>query len=449
MARLSRNIIVSSVVVSAAYLAGCDDHAAQVAQSRAQLDEAIALINQAERGYVPESSGGAYGDYRLTKLDEAVGKLNEVIGTGDVAVKATAQRQMGNVRLAIARAKAADAVQAYDIIRGDSTALFNHLNEVERINALIRTRTGDGGSVIAALDEGDRMVARSRAELSSSLSELNAAREQAVSRAEALFADAAKQFNAAQKAEEKAFTIESSEERQSLHNAAYQAKQQGEAKRYQAQQQQIEADSLAAEIAPLQTEVELWDTMGQQISQLKSKAQTNQAEASRDVTAASAEKVQAVATVSTQYQNLTTVFNQQVKAPLDTAVADATAAVASYESALSAQSNMDKDAVSFELLAARTELAHLLTTQARLSSGFAEMVKAIAADPAVADHADASTYASQAQEFASQSDAYTSQARSVIGVGIEQAGSLSNSGLVAGPAQSLAQALRGYDAQLN
>ncbi len=440
------SLILAGLTLAAGLCVGCDTEASRSAKTAAALEEAIATFDRAERGFAATAEGD-YQQFRLAHFDEARAKLEAIVAEGDSASKISAHRVLASIDTAMAQVHADRAASAFAVIRGRSTGLFNHLAAVERINALMVARADDGGAVLGALDEGDAMIRESKAGLTSSLAELNAQREAAIVEAERHNAEAARHFETARQLEEQAILAQRIDAKQAGYNQAYAAQLQGEDARLKAQRQQIEADRLAQEIAPLQAELELWDQMATRIGELRERARQDGEESATDVSTALDAKVIAIAAVDEQYQALANLYREDVDKPLTAAIADASDAVQHLDQALGLARGGDRSALQLERAAADVARVHILTRHAGYARGFAAMLGAMAGNPALADAAVLERLREQQQQLARQADQLAEQARATITAGLE--GIAAEDADPNDPAQALAAALRSYGEQLN
>lgn len=449
MIRINCFLLAGSLTLSLC-VAGCDDQVAATAKSHAALQEAVDLLDEAEQGYVGPEAGADYNAFRMDKLREARTQLETLVAEGNnAATKAGAHRLLAGVKLSQARAATDRAVTGFARLNGHSIGVFDHLAAAQRINALIVARGGDGGAVLKALEEGQELVRDSKAGINSSLSELSAQRESATLKAEQLNGEASSHFTRAQEFEEQSRVAPNDEVKRDVFTKAYSAQLKGQASQRLAQEQQIEANQLADQIAALRSQLELWDKMGVQVSTLKQRVQMEGDEAARDVSTAGSRKDLALTTISGEVQTLTRHFNDNVDGPLNAAASEAESAVAELEKAKGLASASEKSALEFEQAAARVELAHILSRHASFTADFGKMLDAIVQNPNVAGSSTASEYRSQPAELADRAAALVDRAKDVIEAGLAQTESMAGDTATGQASQALAQALRTYGDQLN
>lgn len=431
-------------------LVGCDDQIAQTAKARAVLDDAIVMIDEAEQGFVSGDTSGDYRAFRMDRLSQAETKLNAVIAQdADRLAKIGAHRLLAGVKSSQARAVTQQAEAGYRQINSRTSGLFNQLATAQRINALIVSRTGDGGAIVNALDEGQTLIQQSKAAVNASLAELSVQREAATLNAEKFHSQAASHFTRAGEFEDQSRVAPNGEVKQEVFTKAYSAQVDGQAAQRQAQEEEIQSQLAAQQIEALRTEIDLWDKMAEQITTLKQRVETEGADAARDVNTAGSDRGLALASVQEQVDQLSVIFNEQVQAPLATAAAKLSDGVAQLDKAIGLADAPDKKTLQFEQVGAKVELAGILSRHANYAVDFGEMLTAIIDHPVVAGGSAASSFQAKHAEFAQQAVTLKDQARGVIADGLTQSESMSGQDDIGQASQGLAQALRTYGEQLN
>ncbi len=449
MTRLNLLMLAGSISLTGA-LAGCDDQPAQTAKARAALDDAIVVMDEAQQGFVTGETGGDYRAFRMARLEEAQTKLKAVIAQdADRLAKAGAHRLLAGVKSSQARAASEKAEASFSQMASRTAGLFNQLATAQRINALIVSRTGDGGAILGALDEGQSLIQQSKAAVNASLAELSVEREAATLNAEKFHSQAASHLTRAEEFEEQSRVAPNGEVKQQVFTQAYSAQIDAQAAQRQAQEQEIRAQLAAQQIEALRTEIGLWDQMAQQVADLKQLVETEGADAARDVNTAGSDRGLALASVQEQVDQLTAMFNDQVQAPLVEAAADMTDAVAQLDQAIGLTDAPEKPNLQFEQVGAKVELVGVLSRHATYAQDFAAMLTAIIDHPVVAGGSAASGFQAKQAEFAQQSATLKERARGVITDGLTQSETMAGEDAIGQASQSLAQALRTYGDQLN
>ncbi|MEM7624643.1 MAG: hypothetical protein AAF333_03330 [Planctomycetota bacterium] len=441
-----QTVSLAAIVLATGLTAGCDDSAAQAAKSRASLGEALATLEEANRGYVSGDSDQDYSAFRRDKLAQAEGQLETLTQAPDPVTATEARLRLAGVYTTQAYDEVKQAAAAFAGVGQRSRSLFDQLATIQRINTLIVARTGDGGAVLNALGEGDALIRQSKAGVTANLSEIAGQREGAILDAEKHNNAAAGHFTRATEFEKQAFVAATDAEKQEAYTNAYQAQLAGQAAQKQAQDAQILAGRLAQQAAALENEVKLWDKMAQQVGDLTERVRREGDSAARDVSTASSNKGLAIATMKEQHDAITAAYDQGVKARLDTAVDLAKRAIDSLEGVRSAADRSQREKVAFELLSARVTLTQALTRQARYTKDYAGIVRSIAENPAVAGTAAASAAQSQAVTLGNEAQEATERAQAAIDAGLQQ---IEEGQLAGDDADSMAQALRTYGTQLN
>lgn len=449
MTRFQIFMLAGSISLTGAMI-GCDDQLAQTAKARAALDEAIAVLDEAEQGFVTGEAAGDYSKFRMSRLGDAETKLKAVIAQDtDRLAKTGAHRLLAGVKSSQARASAQQATAGFSQINRRSTGLFNQLAAAQRINALIVSRTGDGGAIVKALEEGQGLITQSKAAVNTSLGELSQQREAATLKAQTFNSQAASHLTRAEEFEEQSRVAPNDEVKQDVFTKAYSAQVDAQAAQRKAQEQEIEAQLANEQIEALQTEIGLWDEMAEQLAELKQRVETDGADAARDVTTAGSRRGLALNDLQEEIAKLAADFTKNVQTPLTAAAVDMNQAVAELETAIGLADAGDKQTLRFEQVGAKTELASVLSRHANYAADFSQMLTAVIENPVVAGGSAASELQAKQDAFAQQAAALSGEARGVIEDGLAQSETLAGEDAIGQATQGLAQALRTYGDQLN
>ncbi|MEM9914164.1 MAG: hypothetical protein AAF911_04315 [Planctomycetota bacterium] len=449
MTRLQTLMLAGSISLTGVMI-GCDDQLAQTAKARAALDEAIAVLDEAEQGFLSDDSAGSYTEFRTQRLSDAESKLKAVIALDtDRLSKTGAHRLLSGVKSSQGRTSAEQAAAGFTQINQTSVGLFNQIATAQRINALIVARGGDSEAIIAALEEGQGMISQSKAAANAGISELSVLREGAANKAESLNSQAASHLTRAQEFEEQSLVAPNDEVKQDVYTKAYSAQLDAQEAQRKAQEQEIEAQLAAEQIAALQREIGLWDQMSEEIADLKQKVETEGTLAARDVAAAGSKQTIAFNDLEAEISKLVAAYNDGVQAPMEAATADMNLAVSELETAIGLADAADKVTLRFGQVGAKTELAGVLSRHANYAADFGAMLAAVLENPVISQSPAASSLRSQADGFAQQAGALTDQARDVISDGLAQSETMIGEDPIGQATQSLAQALRTYGDQLN
>ncbi len=364
---------------------GCDNSAADAARDRAQLSEAVTLVDRAEQGYTPQGSEAASPEaYRRDQLGKAAESLRAIADNADSPSRARAQSLLAKVHLSTARAKARDAATAFAQLRARNTGVTRYLSAVGRVDRLIQMRATDTAPTVEDIAAAQRGIEDDRSRYTAKMTELSLEKEQATERQSKAQSEADRAFAEARQLQQRADAADDPAEQRSLIAQAYQARRRGEEALNRAQLAEIEADNLDAQLQPLQTELDLYRQMSAQLDTLRDRVQKQGAAADTDVSAARSLKGEAVTQVSEQYRQLSDTYTQEVAGPLDAAAEDAQKAVMLLQEALqSAKAREAKAAIEFDLLAARVEEAAILTRHADYARTFARIASAVADNPAL------------------------------------------------------------------
>ncbi|MEE9405638.1 MAG: hypothetical protein V3V20_12160, partial [Algisphaera sp.] len=391
--------------------AGCDQGAAATYVSRTQLEDAVQLVNDAERGFAGDTED--YAAFRTAKLTEAQGKLESLVTSDDPATQAGALRLLASVQTSAARRQSREAGAAFAQMSAASANLSHQLAAIDVINQVILSHRDDGSTIVEALREGASKIETSQNAITQRVAELKSKRESHVEAAQVAHDRAAALFDDARKADEAGFATQDIDRKQKALRAAYTAQMGGEAARLEALTAEIAAERLASEVAALETEADLWSTMSQQVADLQTQ-QTSEGTTARELFGEGEKaRVLGLEGLATTYDQLVNRFNAEVSAPLDAAVAAADDAVAKYGKAagLIKEQNGRKTA-EFGRFTAQMELINALTHRAAFAFAFATLGESIAASPAVGD-SSADTYTTGQEALSSQASAAAERARTL------------------------------------
>ncbi|MBB6428347.1 hypothetical protein [Algisphaera agarilytica] len=447
MTRLKFLMLAGSISLTGA-MVGCDEQIAQTAKARAELGEAITVLDEAEQGFA--YGEGDYSKARMDLLSEAESKLKAVIAQDvDQLAKSGAHRLLAGVSSSKANASIDKAAKGFTQINGQSAGLFNQLGTVQRINALIVSRTGDGGEIIAALDEGQGLIKQSKAAVNASLAELSVQREAATLNAEKFNGQAASHLTRAQEFEEQSRVAPNDEVKQEVFTKAYSAEIDAQEAQRLAQEQEITAKLVSEQIASLKKEIELWDKMSAQLTELKKRVEAEGAAAARDLDSAGGERVLGMTNVAEGVDLLVGLYNDNVDANLAAATAGMNDAISQLDSAIRFADAADRKTLRFEQLGAKAELAGVLSRHANYAGDFSQMLASVLESPAVAGAPAAAEFQSKRDQYANQAAELAKQAREVITDGLAQTEEMTGEDVVGQATQGLAQAFRTYGDQLN
>lgn len=447
--RFNRCLLTGSLVL-VALATGCDDQIATTAKSRAALDEAIVLIEQSGQGYVTGDSHADYRAFREGKLAEARTRLDAVIAqASDPVIKAGARRLLAGTNLSQAQADLQHAVNSYSRVAASSANLFNYLAAAQRINALIVSRGGDGGSILNALNEGQELIRENITKVNASLSDLTSQRESAMLKAEQLHSEASSDFTRAQEFEEQSRVAPNDQVKREVFTSAYSAQVDGQDAQRRAREQEINAEQYAAQIASLQSQLTQWNAMSQRIDTLKVQVQEAGDEAAREISEAGSSKNLVLAEVSEQIEAMTTLFENEVRGPLDAAANHADSAIQQLDEAINLADAQAKAGLNLEQIGARVELAQVLSRHAVYTRDFAAILETVRGNPGVANSSAVSSLESSQSELTSRATALTQRAQGVISEGLKQSETMASEDATGQASQALAQALRSYEQQLN
>ena len=341
---------------------GCDQTAAEAARSRAELSEAVALVERAEQADAPGNGTVSPRDQRLDRLRQAAGALTPIADNADTPTQNRARQLLAQVHLSLARAKASDAAERFALVRSRTTGLSSYLSAVGRVDRLIQLRATDTAPTVQDIQAAERGIEEDRSRYTATLAELSLEKERANERATQAQSEADRAFAEARQIQAKADAEAVPEEQRSLIAQAYSARRRGEEALNRAELARIDAANVEAQTKPLQTELDLYQQMASQLDTLRQRVQEQGTRADTDVSSARSLKDQAVTEVTEQYRQLSETYEQQVAEPLNAAAEDARRSVTLLQAALqNASAGTVKESIQSDLLAARVEEAAILT----------------------------------------------------------------------------------------
>ncbi|MEM9420468.1 MAG: hypothetical protein AAGA25_15670 [Planctomycetota bacterium] len=429
-------------------MVGCDDQIAQTAKARAALDDAIVILDEAEQGFA--AAEGNYGKIRMDLLNDAETKLKAVIAQdADRLAKSGAHRLMAGVNRSKANASIDQAASEFAQINSRSAGLFNQLATVQQINTLIVSRTGDGGEIVQALDEGQGLIKQSKAAVNASLAELSVEREAATLNAEKFNAEVASHLTRAREFEEQSRVAPNDEVKQDVFTKAYSAQIDAQSAQREAQEQEILAQLAAEKIDSLRKEIVLWDKMSAQLTELKKRVEAEGADAARDIDSAGSNRVLEMTNVQKQVDQLASIYSENVDTSLAAAAAGMNEAISQLDSAIRDAKSNEKQTLRFEQIGAKVELAGVLSRHANYAGDLSQMFGSIIQSPVVAGSLAAAEFKTKQDQFAQQAADLTKQARDVITEGLAETEGMVGEDVIGQATQGLAQAFRSYGEQLN
>jgi hypothetical protein len=408
-----RFVLAGGVFAASAVFMGCDQQATQQAQARAEMENAIALVEEAERGFAPQGFEGTTAEFRKTKFNEAVEQLQAIADQGG-DTGASAMRLIANIKLSESRVLATEAARHYANVRGRTTSLDKRASAVGEVNQLILVRDDDPTESLNNIDQAQSLVSKTLAEFSAKTEELTAKRSRAQRRAEDAAGQAEQAFAQASEIEQDAAESGDAEQQRTLIRQAYEKQREGEAARHQAQLAEIEAKNYSAEIEPLETESNLYQQMAQQLDELRDRIQSSSQSAERAVSEARSMKQNNIGVVVQQFETVSDLYYNEVNQRISAAVELAEDAVAMLSKAEGAATGNLKQAINFELTTARIELAQLNATQARYANGFGKLADSLAGNPALTDESASVNFGQAVSRLQEDAQQHIAQAREVI-----------------------------------
>lgn len=352
----------------------CDEQAVNRSAAGRDLDQALALIEDAQLGYVPGAAGDEARDveaYRQATLDRAIAPLENVISRGSPEQQAAAAM----LRADIASARATHlAEQALDASRGvtlDARDLVSRLVELDARRVRVDLLERDLGPIVRRYRTAAEERTRTREQLNQRAAEL---RERLAS----LESRTAEARDASQTAMQRAASLDDrafearGEQRYDLEERAAEARREAAAAMADAEQLQVQDQTLRVDLAVLDQRIA---ALGDAAETLASRAEAStQRQSTLDTQKQEAVQAreQAVQALIDTLDRLTGRFNDDVTDPLTAAADQLRGAIDTLERVVGTASLSPerRTQVRLALLSRRLDLAHVLSHHAAAAAGF-------------------------------------------------------------------------------
>lgn len=346
-----------------ALLAGCvDEDARQQSISNEAFGKVLALINEAEKGFVPhEAVPAAAGEarnfdvqaFRKAKFSAAADALKPLLNSGSDAQRTEANRLLGTIEASASRHASRDALANWAEITRRSTMLISLMGEVDRAAARVEMFNPDVQTpLVSSLKERRTSLGRTlsdyeitAAALQPKIKELTQQRDKFIAQGDASAAEAGK-------LRDRAFAAEGREQLD-IYAKADLADRAGQKATAAGRDVAATLDVYASELKIIDSQVviakESLAWLEQQIADIdKAQAATRK---SRDT--AKTEQENAISELVKQLESLNKDFATTVEAGFVSAVASADKAVDYRNTVATRLSNTPKRLAQFDLLSAQ------------------------------------------------------------------------------------------------
>ena len=196
------------LLLALSLLTGCPDEKAKTyEEARKDFDNALTLVDEAEKGFVDQKDGESASDtwsefyektdlttHRQETFKKASEELKKVIANGTEREKIAARRLMADLYASAARDKLREALTNSAEVASRGATGLSFVNAVDRADSRIQMLNGDEGPLIEKLDERKRQA---RAEIEKYTQDV-AAREAKIRELDGGIADHTKKRDAAQ-----------------------------------------------------------------------------------------------------------------------------------------------------------------------------------------------------------------------------------------------------------
>lgn len=369
-------------------LAACvDEQAAQHKLARERFHAGLAQIRQAETGYVPEGretrveheiegelveiEQADHQAYRQSALDQATHDLESIINDGPESQQAAVRRVLADLYVSSARKLHQDAMTRWAGMSNGVATMQSYIVAVDGADSRARTLDGDGQELLNQLNDdidtaSDTVLSMEQqaAELASKIEALGrqagdfkGRSEKHLTSAQALQAEALKSVG---------------DEKYELYTLADSDKRQAFVALAEAQGVEAQLDVISSRLKVMQAELDL-AREGHLFLEQQAHDTRTRVEQSRDLAdQALAQKSEALQRMHDLFEYLNAVYRDEVDGPLAESQGLVSDAVRLAGEAVSKVRGRDQKAVKLDLLAARVELANVMSSRVLVSHGYGQ-----------------------------------------------------------------------------
>ncbi|MCG8443450.1 MAG: hypothetical protein MI723_16725, partial [Caulobacterales bacterium] len=359
-----------------------------------KLDVALQAYAKAEV-VSPTGEDAGFASKRLSELEAAVAPLKEVSATGSDAQQVVARKLLANIEAAAADAYGKDAAVAFANLRAQAANLVGLLDTVDAISARLAFADRDPSAAIADLDDAIAEYTSRRDEVAAQVRGRQAAVDGIGAKIAEQEGTAQAAFAEKMKLESDAF-VQKGEEKYATLDAAAQQQAAADAAEVSALKFGSELEKAQVQLEMLQSELNLIDSGLERFEKGRA-ALVASGKASQEAVAATTQDHQAaLGEAATRLAELVKAYQDDVAAPMETAIERAQSAV----SQLSGAPRVRGNDVSLDLLEKQLGLTQTLARAAVYAESIEQTVAGIASREGLADRADIRGAADQLAESA-------------------------------------------------
>lgn len=377
-----RKLAVSMLCLTvAASLGGCNHRAGQHAAAAKKLNQALALMNQANRGYAPADQAHKrpipLQQYRQQTLKEAVAPLQAVLQTGSTDQQVAARRLLSQIDASHAGYLAAQATGRYGqfqsasgVLISDALAVTSAAGRAEdlKVNNRDAVRSLQGATL-------DKLNKRKQT-LQRQIKTEQQAYDQQQQHVTQLQQEANALMSQAQKVRQKGFVAQGNKKYDLLDKAAALRSQSNEAA-YHAAQHQVSVASRSRAIALLKKKQALVDAAIKIVKDRIDSLQSQQKQMDDAQTKARQQEQSTGQTVLKKFKTLDNVYQSGVQQPYSNAESQIDDAVNLLTRAHSLAHGNQRQNVTLDLLSRYIDQANILAAHARATEGYADLLKLV------------------------------------------------------------------------
>lgn len=439
-----RKFIVRKIalsIVALAMLAGCSDQSAQQEANQVKLlDDALALIHQAEQGYVPKQGADRFDPpedqfrkielqaYRQNKLSQAIGRLQPLTkGESNLQwITVLANRLLADAHTASARDMSRDAMADWSALANRCVTLLSYAGSINQAQSRL-ILCGDESHLVDAMNDDlkktrhqldDQRSAADRKkeqidQLNQSIVDLDVKRDQTVAEARQLT--------------EQAYLVQG-HEKQDLENQAAETEMVAYKYGSQAQQIVVHRDRYDLELMMLEEEIRLTEELDASISQQIDKATKRQQNSQRLADAARQDQNEVAKLLDEEFGQIKTTYRQTVEQPLASAAEAVGSAITALEAAEGKVRGKDKEDIQHELLAKQVAKIHILSDDFISSGSFGRTIGLLAVSASSSRNLDVTSYDSEYAKLVTRQSHLASEAANLAKEANQLAESLADPG---------------------
>ncbi|MCC7192536.1 MAG: hypothetical protein IT444_07105 [Phycisphaeraceae bacterium] len=365
-------------------LIGCSDQdAVRRAEDRKKFDAALAKLQMADMGFVPQASIAQtpnYQDYRQGKLDEAAVDLTKITDdpTASPSDRDIACRLLADTYTSKARYFTRHAIANWSKLANDSSKLLAMLTSVDRANSRAGELSGDNiAPLLASLEkdksENDRTLQdfdKSAAELGpqvdklkDQIAKLQAASDQSLAKSRELY--------------DQGFTAKGDEQFK-LYEASANAQRESTAAEAKRRTLAVQLELVSAELAIANKQRDMRTKTGQAYSEQIQAAENRQSGVRKLQDDAISQQKQTIEDLEKELGKIEESYVRDVESKFGAAAEQVKQAIALIDPVAKAASGTEQKQLQLDLLSKYTTLANIQAQHAVAASGYANVIEILA-----------------------------------------------------------------------